>query len=100
MHDQAGQLWPDVALRLDQPMTVAVGGDRLHPFCKTCRLRQINAVSLHVDDKGTAANSVGQLLDSTDEADLAIPEQRNAVADGLHDIQHVGRQQDGHAFAA
>jgi hypothetical protein len=100
LHDKSGKGGTDVACGFDFPAAGFGRTDRLDTIGRGRRLLQIDPVGLDVDDKGAAADPGRQFIDRADESDPALIEQRNAVADRLHDIKHVRGKQDGHAVPA
>src|SRR5439155_6024306 len=96
--EQARDLGAQIALAIDAvALAVGYGVEPLHPHdageCGEPRLDPV-APRLDIDDMAAAEDAAGKLGDGAGKDDAAAVEQRDAVADALHLVEMVRRQED------
>jgi len=96
-HDVAGDRRAHVAIGDDAPGAFTRRQDLLHAFDAAQRGGNVDTGRLHEKRMARAQHLVGKLDDRAHQGDLALVEQRHAVANALHPVEQVRRQQHRNA---
>src|SRR5580698_667128 len=93
-----GRFRPHVAIGLQPQLANAGLFDAADARNKREPLRKSGAVSFDIDDIAAAEDLPTEIRHRTHQRNLARAEQRNAIANTLHPLEQVRRQQNRHAF--
>src|SRR5262249_42994372 len=97
-NDRRSHLRPHIALRIDAHVIAGRGFNRFHARYSLDLVRNALTFSLDVDIVADAENLSAKLAHGAKKRNVALVEQRHAVADALYAIEQMRRQQ--HADAA